>query len=470
MKNALFIKGPLDCLTLPARMFFLGCLILMPTASGYAKIYEEPRSFSLQDNSQEQVEREFMPKLDAERLLAEERVRGKNQQRPAPHRFAVAADVAFTLDNSGTWQLLTDGRLWRLRIRTPGAKNINLGMTRFDMPEGAKLWLYDPAHTQIEGPYTAHHRSHRDSLWTPVIAGDEIVVEIFVPAGIAQPLVEIGKVNRGYRGLNQTGENSGLVGTKGSCNNNVICPAGDPWRNQIRAVGVYTIDGLRVCTGTLLNNTAHDHKAFFLSAYHCAVDSSNDDSVVVYWNFQSASCASRGTGSLTDSQLGGATLRAGYAPSDFLLLELSAQPDPSFKAYFAGWDASGATPSRTVGIHHPQGDTKAISFSNDAATTANPTTYLLSYTPSPTGSHWRVLWNSGVTEYGSSGSCLFDASNKRCIGQLHGGPSACGTASSYPHDFYGRLSVSWNGGGTVHTRLKDWLDPGNTGTLSMDGE
>ena len=67
-------------------------------------------------------------------------------------------------------------------------------------------------------------------------------------------------------------------------------------------------------------------------------------------------------------------------------------------------------------------DVKAISFANSAP----DTTAYNSPTHDPAGNHWRVLWDSGVTEPGSSGSCLFDATSKRCIGQLHGGPSVCG--------------------------------------------
>jgi hypothetical protein len=164
-------------------------------------MYEEPRSFSLKDKSQEQAERKILPKIDIERLLVQDRARGKDPQEPGPHRFAVAVDVSFTLDKTGTWQTLPDGRLWRLRIQSPGAKSLNLGITRFEMPEGAKLWIYNPDHTLVEGPYTSRHRSHLGSLWTPVIQGEEMVVEVFVPAGVSQPIIEIGKANQGYRGF-----------------------------------------------------------------------------------------------------------------------------------------------------------------------------------------------------------------------------------------------------------------------------
>ncbi len=72
-----------------------------------------------------------------------------------------------------------------------------------------------------------------------------------------------------------------------------------------------------------------------------------------------------------------------------------------------------------------------------------------------------------MTEPGSSGSPLFD-NNHRVIGQLHGGPSACGQTGDGLSDCYGRIAVSWNGGGTAATRLKDWLDPGNTGAINVN--
>jgi hypothetical protein len=93
----------------------------------------------------------------------------------------------------------------------------------------------------------------------------------------------------------------------------------------------------------------------------------------------------------------------------------------------------------------------------------------------PTQNHWRVVWDngtadtSGVTEPGSSCSPMFDT-NHRIIGQLHGGPSACGVGPDSLHDYYGRFSVSWMGGGTPSSSLNGWLDPGNTGASAMDGD
>jgi hypothetical protein len=432
-------------------------LVVLP-GSLWAKMYEEPKSFSLRDTSAREIDRKVLKAVDVERLRAEDRARGKDRQRPEPERFAVAQEVAFDLDNSGTWQDVADGRVWRLRIHSPGAVSHNLGFTRFEMPAGAKLWIYDPDGKDVEGPYTSRHRSRHGRLWTPVIGGDEIVVELFVPAGAAQPSLRIGRVNQGYRGLKNPGDDP----QEGPCNIDVICPQGAPFANQIRAVGVYTAGGVNKCSGTMLNNTALDFTPYFLSANHCDIDATNDDTVVVYWNFESPVCNDHGPGSLDDNQTG-SIFRAANAASDFLLFELSAMPDPSFGVFYAGWDRSGVAPPGVACIHHPRTDEKAISFANTP--------------PVSVGDFWQVNWDvlgpngeTAVTEPGSSGSCIFESDTGRCIGQLQGGPSSCGAAPADLHDFYGKFSVSWAGGGTDSTRLSNWLDPGNTGVMALDGD
>jgi len=83
------------------------------------------------------------------------------------------------------------------------------------------------------------------------------------------------------------------------------------------------------------------------------------------------------------------------------------------------------------------------------------------------GTHWRITsWSDGTTtEGGSSGSPIFDPTG-HIVGQLHGGYAACGNTSS---DWYGKLGVSWNGGGSSSNRLKDWLDPSNSGVTVLEG-
>src|SRR5260221_4539899 len=219
-------------------------LVFLFALAASARMSEEPRSFRLTDKSLETVQIKVLPKVDIERLLAEDkdRDRGKDSREPLPLRYAIAIDAGFDLTSSGTWQDVPDGRLWRLRIQSQGAHNQSLGITRFEMPKGAKLWVYNPTHKHVEGSYTAGNRSRSGELWTPIIEGDEIVVEVFVPSGVAQPVMTIGKVNQGYRGLAKTGDKGGFAGSEGACEIDVVCPEGTPWADQIPAVGVYTVN------------------------------------------------------------------------------------------------------------------------------------------------------------------------------------------------------------------------------------
>ena len=73
-----------------------------------------------------------------------------------------------------------------------------------------------------------------------------------------------------------------------------------------------------------------------------------------------------------------------------------------------------------------------------------------------------------VTEPGSSGSAVYSA-ERRLIGVLSGGPSACGSTGASLRDFYGALYHAWEGIGTPATRMKDHLDPVGTNPEFIDG-
>ena len=150
--------------------------------------------------------------------------------------------------------------------------------------------------------------------------------------------------------------------------------------------------------------------------------------------------------------------------SDFTLLQLDREPDPTFSVYYAGWDARDFLPDATTTIHQPGGDEKSISFDHDPPTV---TSRFESSSPGD-GLYLRIAdWDLGTTEGGSSGSCLFDQATQRCIGNLSGGAAACG--NDYP-DWYGRMYAHWTGNGTPETRLSDWLDPTGTGELFLEGK
>lgn len=435
-------------------VLFLGLLI----ASGWSRAAGLPPGLLPAARDAGPVATITLPTLDHGALLDEDLKAVEAGIRPRPTRFAVAQPVALTPQTSGHWSVLDDGwQAWRVRIDSPGALSLNLRLERLDLPRGGLLWLYAPTGDSLRGPYTATDRDAEGGLSTPVVLGESAIVELVLPPGAERTgVLAITQVNHGYRAFGAAGSPA----KQGSCNIDVICPEGDAWRQQIRSVARYTIttaEGTFLCTGTLVNNHLEDDRPLFLSADHCEVTPNTDHTMVVYWNFEAPTCGALTGGSLAQSQIGATALSQWNwdIGSDFMLAELDEVPDAAFNVYFAGWDASGDQPQGAVGIHHPSGDEKAISFEYDPLGTI-------------WNSHWVIPdWDLGTTEQGSSGSCIFDPTTKRCIGTLSGGYASCSNPTG--DDWYGKIAVSWEGGGTPATRLRDILDPGGTGVLRLDG-
>ncbi len=429
------------------------------------------------------VEHQVMPAVDLATLTREDATR---RAQDLPPRFAAPIAVQITPDKAGTWEGLdAQTSVWRLRVTSPGAYSINLGFTRYQMPDGGKLLVY-PAGLKADGDrslvrsFGTKDNAEHGQLWTPIVAGDDVVVEVVVPNDQRKLLqLELTSVNHDYRGFNRVASELSGAGPKdagdvsGSCNVDVMCPEGDPYRDQIRSVAVYSTGGSTFCTGSLLNNTAQDKKPFFLTAAHCGINSGNAASLVVYWNFQNSYC--RPVGSAASGQAGdgttnqfltGAFFRASYTPSDFTLVELDETPAAAANVYFNGWDRRNQNFPSAFGIHHPATAEKRISLANGATAT---TSYNSTAEPGD-GTHVQARWRPGigVTEGGSSGSPLY-SNEKRVIGQLHGGPSSCSATDTNKRDYYGRVFTSWTGGGSNSTRLSNWLDPGNTGATTLDG-
>jgi hypothetical protein len=433
-------------------------LLLLSASTASALDATPPASFAIEAAPLETIVEVAMPPLDIDRYVREDEERAASEP-GGPYRFAAAHETSITTESAGTWETMADGsRIWRYRVRSEGALSLNFGFSRFLLPEGATIHVYDPERRNVYGPYIGE-QAVEGEFWTPILPGDRAVIELFVPAGAAfEPEIVLASVNHDYRGF---GEIAAQKTYQGSCNNDVVCAVGDPWRDEIRSVGVYTVNGTWTCSGQMVNSNQDDPPPYFLTANHCGVSTSNDQTVRVYWNYESPTCGVLCCGSLADNQYG-SLLRAKFVASDFCLIELSAEPDTSFHVYYAGWDATGAAVSSATCIHHPNTDEKAISFQYDALTV---TTYLQNGVPGD-GTHWRVDdWEDGTTEPGSSGSGLWDQ-NHRLVGQLHGGYASCTSLTS---DWYGRIYRSWEGGGASSNRLRDWLDPAGTGMLVLDG-
>ncbi len=397
--------------------------------------------------------------LDAEKLLEEDQ--NTPLDKTQSFRFGIEHDVEWNNENEGIFKYLDNGdRIWCLPIKCRDAYAMSITFSEFELMPGAKVFIWDQGKKDFIGSFTNQNNKEWGSFATQLLHTDRLVVEVYEPKKtIGKNKYEIGTVVQAYRSILPKYEaieedaKRGPFGNSGACNINVNCPEGIDWEEDKTSVALIVSGGFAACTGALVNNTAQDETPYFLTANHCLGGQNN---WVFYFNHETAGCT--GNTGPTNMSVSGSTLLASSAGSDFALLELAEDIPDSFNVTFAGWDNSDQDVSLAVGIHHPSGDLKKICFEDDAP-----------YHNVNGGAEvWFIdEWELGVTEPGSSGSPLFDQ-NHRIIGQLFGGAAACnGSVNNGQFDYYGRFGVSWDGTSNS-TRLRDHLDPSNSGVTTLD--
>lgn len=366
-------------------------------------------------------------------------------------------------------QILPNGNtVYLLALECPNAESINLILSQFYLEKGTRLYLSEYKGSDFVGAYTSINNNAAQVLGTEILYSNRILVEVLEPeANKGKSNFVISTVVHGYLNLDQ--EIAKVLGQSGSCNYDVNCPAGLGWENQRNAVAC-VVSGGSACSGSLVNNTSGNIIPYYLSANHCGTNPTN-------WVFRfrwertaaNAICGqtnSTSNNGPTNMTINGGVLRASNSGADFILVELNSAPDPTWGIYYNGWDRSDAlTVTSGTGIHHASGDIKKICRENDPLTHQ-----IISFNGDPNTHVWRIEnWDIGVTEPGSSGSPLFDQ-NHRTIGVLSGGAAACnGLNDNNQYDLYGRFGYGWDFGPTADKRLKEWLDPTNTGAVTIDG-
>lgn len=427
----------------------------MLTSTGQAQIQGGGHPLNWKDTVQSDHPWKEFPPLDVAILEQEDAVTAT--MKDAPWRFGIEHEVSWSMSNSGVWSEQDGYRVWRLGIWAEQATSLSFYLSRFVVPEGGELFVYDGNREHFMGAFNHNNMKEWEGLALSLMEGDRAVLEYREPLNSPfEGEIEVGQVVQGYRSLlrreqelSSTMAAMGPFGNSGACNINVNCPEGSDWQVEKKSVALIVNGGFATCTGAMINNTANDGTPYFLTANHCL---GNPNTWTYYFNHESATCS--GSTGPTNQSISGGTLLVNNGGSDVALIQLSSAPPASWNVEYVGWDASGATPANATGIHHPSGDVKKICFEENSP-----------YQSTAGGAQvwWISQWEAGVTEPGSSGSPLFDQ-NHRIIGQLYGGAAACsGTSNNGQYDYYGRFNVSWGLG------VSQYLDPTGSGVLVLDG-
>ncbi len=219
------------------------------------------------------------------------------------------------------------------------------------------------------------------------------------------------------------------------------------------------VRGSSFSSGTLINNSRQDGDALVLTAAHCLNNSYKNRSLdyvrqsaeqtVFYFNYFSPTGDPLING-IEEQTLAGAELVAFNEEHDMCLLRITGvRPDvpqgqcaipPSYRPYFAGWNAERDFPAPVIGIHHPLASVRRYNRADEKPPLES---YDMASVPVRwVNSHLHIKkWDLGTTASGSSGSGLFDK-NHHLIGALTGGSSFC---NSPYNDYYYALSEVFTG-------------------------
>ncbi|MBW8244290.1 T9SS type A sorting domain-containing protein [Muricauda oceani] len=407
-------------------------------------------------------------------------------------RYAVTQTLNYSPSNSGVWTTLKNGaKIWRIKLKSPGAKFLNIVFGKFHIPPGGLIHIYNNDRSEMLGGFTeANNQGDFDSpgsYASGIISDDEVILEYFQSKGVkGEIIIEISEINHGIKAVNIKKElelakasatdvtnRDPNLNTSGPCQVNINCSEGNNWQNEKQGVAVF-FNGITFCTGSLVNNTSQNGIPYFLTADHClgnkdAVSNPNASGWIFYWNYEQPGCANSPIQPTLQSTFG-ATLVANDDNSDnlntdFGLLRLSESPaQKGFNTYFNGWDRTQNPPAGGVVIHHPRVDVKKI-----ATYTVTPIPSQIGYAPA----NWDVSWigttnGYSVVQPGSSGSPLISA-NKRILGVLSSSTTTNCTNPQSQIAKFGRFSSMWDNPYSIRRRVRDYLDPTGTNKSYMSG-
>lgn len=414
-----------------------------------------------------------------------------------PNRFAVEVPHAVSLTSHGEWSTSGGLSVWRYSLRIPTAVSMSFHARPVYFPNSAQLRVTAGGAVYVYGAKDVN----RGELWSRIARGDALALEISVAAtDLPQLRFSVAGFQAGYRGLGGGVPNhphydklrqrvSQGAQASSSCQENWACHADSVNSGAGQAAVAIVIGNVGQCTGVLLNDVPGDGTPYVLTARHCENGDADGgapgaaSSLSVYWDAVVPCGTPLGTiyDPADPAQFGATTV---VEQQDAWLVKLDSMPVAD-DAYYAGWDATGATFVGGFTPHHALGMSRQyIGWYGQASYNVVPGSSLgVGFT----STLWATVNAIGSAGGGASGSGVFDA-NAHLTGIIVRGAQVTGneagvcpvssppapslqTATSLSTALSGIFSSTDDPNSTTGPlTIQSVLDPGHTGTTVVDGQ
>ncbi len=356
-------------------------------------------------------------------------------------------------------------RIWRAELRSQGAVGVRVHFQDFGVG-GGKVWVYAPKdgaseRGKILGPYSETGPHGDGGFWSGTVFSDTAIIEYDEQpgdSGRSLPPFEIDAIAHLWQ--SPTGSGSGSKATFYDfgeplyCELDVACYPN--YSSSANGVVVYQWiegDDVGACSGSMINTIPSNFAPYVLTANHCINNNVDAQNTEVFFGYQTGVCNGNPPNPSSLPAVEGAQFLVGAAQpqGDYTLLLLSAAA-PSVTT-FLGWTTTEPNVGDAVAVvEHPVSSWARIAFANRTNQTDGD------FSLDPPAMYYEVLYSTGVTEGGSSGSPLVN-SQSQILGTLtRGSDPVCYGSDNW--DLYGRFS-------TAYPALKPWINASRVATTAV---
>jgi len=370
---------------------------------------------------------------------------GFGREIPAGSRTIPLSALTWVADGEG-------GRSARIEVRSPNATSLRVALqlpaTDPDLTvQFAGAGVNAQAFAAVPANVVAQDTQRFGQYWSPVLEGEIATIEFHAAAGV----VLDGLMLTLPRVAHQVASNAELralsaktvdeIGQAQSCNIDLACVAPSAaLASAAKAVAQLLYVGDRdgnqyLCTGTLLNDLTSSNTPYLFTAAHCMFSADAAHTLNTFWFFDAVACGSKAIPPYVQLT-GGAALLGRSQDHDWALVRLNEAPPEG--VMFSAWSADPVPLNVvTTTLHHPMGDLKKWTQGYVGQPVFNADSVV-------NGTFNEVLYTSGITEGGSSGSALLTLLGAGGYYEVRGGISegntvSCPVAPGAGFDDYSRV-------------------------------